>query len=129
MKNIGTYTTHTHLCVRVFACIHHAYNKHTLSLTHARLYTQHAIARTHAHTHSHTQKNNTHAQQQHTHTHTWTGRRPDRGAPVEGSFKSHTIHTHCIVCQCVCVCVCFVLERERESLCVCLCVVCMIGYK
>ena len=33
MKDIGTYTTHTHSRERVLAGIHHAYNKYTLSHT------------------------------------------------------------------------------------------------
>ena len=81
-KNIDTYTTHAHLHLRVLVCIHHAYNKHTLSLT--LRYTHN----TQMQKHTHTQKNNTHTHtSNNTHT-TWTGRHTDRGVPVEDCFKS-----------------------------------------
>ena len=57
MKNIGTYTTHTHSRERVLAGIHHAYSKYTFS--HTRYTTHKKNSKTQAHTHSHTQKNNT----------------------------------------------------------------------
>jgi hypothetical protein len=94
MKNIDTYTTQTHSRAR--ACMYSSCIQQTHTLV-PTLYTQHTNAKTQAHTHSLTQKNNTHPQQQHTHTHTWTGRHPDRGAPVEGCFKAkgweETVHT------------------------------------
>jgi hypothetical protein len=83
LKDIDTYTTHIQLRLRVLACIHDVYNKHTF--THSR-YTQmqrhtHILTLTHTkttHTHAHT-SNNTHT--------TWTDRHPHRGFD-EGCVKS-----------------------------------------
>ena len=87
LKKIDIYTTHTQLRLRVLACIYHAYNKHKLSHTHATFYTQHTNAR-HTHILTLTHRKTAHTQQQHTHKHTWIGEDADRGAPVQGSFKS-----------------------------------------
>jgi hypothetical protein len=69
MKNIGTYTTHTHSCERVLAGIHHAYSKYTFS--HTRYTTHKKNSKTQAHTHSHTQKNNTLWQKKHVPSGRW----------------------------------------------------------
>ena len=84
LKDIDTYTTHTQLRLRVLACIHDVYNKHTH--THSR-YTQ-MQRHTHILTLSHRKTTHTHAHTSNkTHT-TWTGRHAHRGAPVEGCVKS-----------------------------------------
>jgi hypothetical protein len=58
MKNIGTYTTHTHSRERVLAGIHHAYNKYTFSHTRYAHNTQNKFKDTGTYSLT-TQKNNT----------------------------------------------------------------------